>query len=291
MKLRGARSERERKSRSVDVVGKPEDENKIDFDPRVDFPAGEMGRLKKLAGNKTERIKQLHAPDNLRDAWWLSLIDSEFKQLLYSDPEFKDALFAKFDGYFSHAAGNPRMSVEGVLSFAIPSIQLFPELRDILRKQRVDEMVPRLMKKETPTPELYAALFKLMPMLLLYPERRDELLKVYSIEKDEVITRLSETMNENLSAKVKANVVANALLVFPELRSNILNVANERGKWKAEFATEHPPLRTAAFEFGFHLSVIGAESASIDTTGRIHLQLRPTTIQRTTRSLPERSVE
>lgn len=291
MKL-GQQPERRPRLLSRDVLiqeTKPESDF---FDPRVDFPASELARLKKLAGDLEMRTSQLHVPADLKDAWWLGLVDPEFKSLLESDPQFEFGLKVEFDIYYKRCADNSKIGLEAVWPHSVPAIQLFPALRGQIRQQYGDASLPTLLQKETRPVSVYEKLTQLSTMLQLYPEKRAEWLEVYSVFPDTLVENLKNTLVDPQGVRVlpeiKVNMVATALLVFPELRSQILSLELPREDWKKVFTSGSIPLSHFDFQFAFDLTVIGADSARINQDGQIELRLKPLTTHTPSHPLPDR---
>jgi hypothetical protein len=294
MKLRH-RPEPRTRIRSAEALVREDQPESDFFDPRIDFPQAELVRIKNMAvhlgGDLDEQMFQLFATLDLKKAWWLALIDPEFKAVLDSHSEFASGLKADFDHVYQRKAGNPKGNPESVLAAAVPAIQLFPALRQQIRQGYSDAQLPQLLQKETRSQSLLEKLQYISTMLQLYPEKRAEWLEIYSLNEAEVVGSLRENFLDpvgvRLFLEIKAEMLANALLVFPTLRSQIMSLDLPREAWKKQFKSQNP-ISLPDFDYAFALTVIGAEDARINDDGQIELKLKPLPMKKEARPLPDR---
>lgn len=263
------------------------------FDPRVDFPARELARLRELAAQKDHQRSRL-LEDPLNNGWWLSLVDPELKQLLTTHPNLKDQLKLEFDAEWRNR-GNTGRRQAYILSWAGSIIQLYPSLRDEIRQDYGDHVLPRILSKEQAGPFTFShTMAELVGLLQLYPERRAEWLEMYGIQSDQVLQQMTEAFKWPDNLKDEVWLIADLLLVFPQLRPDILTRVKDRkgaDQLTKELKSEQRPFERNNFQVAFFLTIIGAEDARIDEKGQIQLQLKPLPLKTGARPLPERPLD
>lgn len=203
------------------------------FDPQVDFPAEELARLKKLASLPVHQTAELlHDPLNI--GWWLKFVDPEFKELVENQEGFEVDLKESLDAYLNDKKRAPYNSMKSFPNEAVSVVQLFPRLRNALRTEHFDALLPGYLSKGTHY-TLWERLRCFAPLLQLYPERRGEIMQVFRIRGEEVAGRIQAALDSTrkLGFFGEAEIVAHALLLFPDRRSEILAVISDeqRKRW------------------------------------------------------------
>lgn len=297
--------------RAIEAVGKTEVVAQSEvFDPRVDLPKGDLERIKRWA---EDEVSSEDKGDYLIQAAWIGWIDPAYGHAIQRNTEVIDVAWSAFlnrrsslgrfasDLPSAETSQAPLLEKAGAYLDCAALVEAFPEVRIKLQapefvddfQQVLDEAVRQSVRNfHVP---VVNRIQDLKCLIQVWPEHRVQIIQALAEGGEGTQDLFIQRIEGEQSIVHAIATSAYLVLVFPELKPRLEEVMKRRMKEvRVELVSKHQRLvkeGEGVYAYNLfikNLTILGAESAVLDTQGNLQVRLRPLPLKGKTPTLPVR---